>query len=100
MSQPVAKPKKLWGKPKVFMSLTHLIIEERYYALDQTRGAYVEPIPEEALKAETKAAQTPPSSDKRSDFRKALDIIGGIVIILFVVVFMSWWNDGYDNYGS
>lgn len=101
MSQTQTKPKKLWGKPKVFMSASHLIIEERYYALAQTRGAYVEPVPQEEVKAaanKTEPPQTP--ADSWSTFRKTVMIVVGIVVAILVILFIAWWNDGYNTYGS
>ena len=94
MTQVAIKSKKLWGNPKVFMSATDLIVEERYYALGQTHGAYVEQAPEEAAKVQQ------PTADTQSGFNKTLTIIGAFFLIILIIVFVSWWYDGYNNYSS
>ena len=94
MSQATVKPKKLWGNPKVFMSPTDLIVEERYYPIAHTLGAYVEPVPVEAKPAE------PAKFDTRPPYMKILTGIWYAIIIIFVIVFISWWNDGYSSSGS
>ena len=48
-------------------------------------------------------ANQPPDADRKrpkSGFRKVLTYIWLAIVILFVIVFVSWWNDGYSSYGS
>lgn len=95
MSNVTVKPKKLWGNPKVAIDADNLIIDERYYSLAQTFGAYVEPAPEAP-----KPEKTETKEDNRSTFRKVILGIWIVIVIIFVLIFVAWWNDGFDTYGS
>jgi hypothetical protein len=94
MTQATLKPKKLWGKPKVLISATDLIIDERYYALGQTLGAYVELLPEPAPPPKPDAA---PATPTKSSFGKTVATIFCIIFVILLVVFVSWWLGDYNT---
>ena len=81
MSQPIANSQKLWSKPKVLMSPTDLIIEGRYYPLDQIQGAYSELVP-----APQELIEPLPPPKPRKGFSKVLFIIGIVIIAAFASI--------------
>jgi hypothetical protein len=89
MAPTTPKPKKLWGgKPQVFISATDLIIKERYYALAQTLGAYVELVPAPAPAPKPDAA---PATPTKSSFGKTVATIFGAIMLILLLVFVVWW---------
>jgi hypothetical protein len=94
MTQATLKPQKLWGKPKVLITATDLIIDERYYTLAQTLGAYVELIPAPAPAPKPDAA---PATPTKSSFGKTVATIFGIILVILIIVFVSWWYGDYNT---
>jgi hypothetical protein len=99
MAQPVPKPKKLWGNPKVFLSANELIVEEKYYVLAQTQGAYVEPVPV-AAKTETTQGQPEAPVSFGTKVLQVVSLIVGLILVLLALIFVVWWNDSYSGGGS
>lgn len=93
--QQSAKPRKLWGSPKVLLSANELIIEEKYYPLIVTYGAFVELAPE--VKPEPKAPETKPETPWTT-MQKVLGIIAAIFIGIFLL--LLWWDDSSSSSGG
>lgn len=92
-----AKPRKLWGSQKVFLTANELIIAEKYYPLNQTRGAYVEQVPVPVVAAKTEEPK-PPASLLSTLKTIALWIFAIVAIVL--ALFLFWDSDSSSGSGS
>ncbi len=89
------KPRKLWGSPKVLLSADALIVQEKYYPLDSTRGAFVEVMPEVAPPPKA----PPPPSTPWTTLKKILGCIALFFILIFAFL-VSWDSDSNSAGGS
>lgn len=91
------KPRQLWNNPGVMLSDSVLVIEGKYYPLNQIRGAFVEKAP--APKPGEKAPTAQPVK-KPATFGSVMKSIGLVFLIVFLLAFSLFWNDADSGTGG